>query len=73
MTEGPEFRVSKPIMSATKALVATGTTLLGFLALLGVDIGDGSVGSGEAGGLVTAGITAVVTVIGVWTARNKEL
>jgi len=74
MTTGPEFRVSKPIVSATKAIVASVTTGLGFLTLLTTAMVSGEgIDSGEAGGLVTGGITAVATVIGVWAARNREL
>lgn len=73
MSEGPEFRVSKPIQSATKAVVATVTTGLGALTVFATAIGDGSIGSGEVGNLVTVLITAGATIAGVWAARNKEL
>lgn len=68
----PNYPVNEEIQTATKAVVATVTTLGTFLALFLTDIGDGSIGSGEVGGLVTAGLGAIATITGVWTFRNRK-
>lgn len=70
---GPEFRVGKPLQSAAKSVVATITSLAGLATLFATAIGDGSVSTAEVGTLVTAAITGVATVIGVWAKRNKDL
>ncbi len=73
MTEQPPFstRISEPIQTATKAVAATITSVGGLVALFVTAVADGSVSGAEWGTLLTAGLTAVATVAGVWSARNK--
>ena len=74
MSEVPfDTRISEPIQKATKAVVATLTSLGGLAALFATAVADGSVSGAEWGTLLTAGLTAAATVAGVWATRNKKV
>lgn len=67
----PNVPVSKNVQSAAKAVAATLASLSGLVALFLTAAGDGSVSAAEGGTLLTAALTAVATVVAVYTKRNK--
>jgi hypothetical protein len=71
MSDPVNIPVREPVMTATKAVVATITTVGGWVALLVTAMGDGGIGSAEVGTLVTGALTAIATIGGVWGVKNK--
>ena len=66
-----ETPVGEAVQSSAKAVVATLTSLGGLAALFVTAVADGSVSGAEYGTLLTAVLTGVATVAGVWAKRNK--
>lgn len=56
---------------ATKAIVASLTTITTWFTAVGVALSDGHLSWTEAGGLLAAAAGAVATVYGVWRVPNE--
>jgi hypothetical protein len=69
----PSFQVpvSDVVFTATKSVIATLTTGLGVLTLLGTSISDGNLTWAEGGTLIGAVATAVATIAAVWRVPNQ--
>jgi hypothetical protein len=72
-TPDVEVPVSGGAYTSAKAVVATLTSAAGLVALFVTSVGDGSVSGAEWGTLLTAALTAVATIGGVWKTRNERI